>query len=162
MRLVLHTGPHLYVSALNIASSKSPLTSRQDYLAVYYEAVELASPVGTGVDTFASSGILMPFGIIAGISITKTGKYKPQLAASWVCIIVGSALLSTVGLNTPRSRVLGYQALYSIGLGPLVTSLVFPILAPLPVSLNASALAFYAFARYFLQVRPVSPTDQLT
>ena len=76
----------------------------------------------------------------------------------WTKMSGGTALLHLAPddkrsfLNTNRAHVLGYQALASVGLGPLLTSLPFPILAPLPVSLNANALAFYSFVRYIAMV----------
>lgn len=95
----------------------------------------------------------MPIGIAVGASVTKTGKYKVQICVAWVFVIVGLALLSTVHQDTSRSAILGYLAIFSAGLGPLISALPFPILAPLTVSLNANALAFYSFVRYFSQVR---------
>lgn len=71
---------------------------------------------------------------------------------AWIFVILGNALLSTVHKKKSRGIVLTYQAFFSIGLGPLMTALPFPILAPLAAYLNTNALAFYSFVRFFFQV----------
>ncbi|KAI5119018.1 hypothetical protein M0805_001877 [Coniferiporia weirii] len=122
------------------------------YLPVYFQACKFASPIGSGVDIFGLGFTVMPFGVISGISVAKSGKYRPQLWFSWVVLIVSGGLLISLDADTSRGRYIGYQVLIGLGLGILMTTAFFPVLAPLPVSLNANALAFFMFVRFFSQV----------
>ncbi|KAI5118634.1 hypothetical protein M0805_000010 [Coniferiporia weirii] len=122
------------------------------YLPVYYQACKGASPIASGVDMFGVAYTAMPFGLAIGFTVTKSGRYKPQLCFAWVCMLVSTALLTTVHLETIRIASICYQIIFGLGLGTLMTSTFFPILAPIPVSLNANALAFMMFVRFFSQI----------
>lgn len=61
-------------------------------------------------------------------------------------------LLSTVGSTTSLAHSVGYSALVSVGGGFVYAITYFPVLAPLPVSESAYALAFFAFCRAFAGV----------
>ncbi|KAH9936927.1 iron permease [Amylocystis lapponica] len=122
------------------------------YIPVYFQACKGASPIGAGVDQLSVALVTAPVGIISGVSVNKTQRYRPQLWASWVFLIVGTGLLISVEADTPKGHAIGYLILAGIGLGILVTTTYFPVLAPLDVSHNAPALAFFMFLRNFAQV----------
>ncbi|OBZ69437.1 hypothetical protein A0H81_10667 [Grifola frondosa] len=48
--------------------------------------------------------------------------------------------------------ILAYLAISAVGMGILITTTFFPVLAPLPISENAAALSYYMFLRNFAQV----------
>lgn len=123
-----------------------------DYLPVYYQACKDASPIGSGVDLFGLAFTLLPVGAVSGLSVTKSGRYRPQLWFAWICLVVGAGLLSTLHFDSSRGASIGYQIILGFGIGTLMTSTFFPVLAPLPVTLNAPALAFFMFVRFFSQV----------
>ena len=123
-----------------------------DYLPVYFQACRFASPIGSGVDIFGLGFTIMPFGLVSGISVAKSGRYRPQLYLSWVSLIIAGGLLTSLNEDSSRGKYIGYQVLIGLGLGILMTTAFFPVLAPLPVSLNANALAFFMFVRFFSQV----------
>ncbi|KAL5518322.1 hypothetical protein ACEPAH_4 [Sanghuangporus vaninii] len=122
------------------------------YLPAYFQACRLASAIGSGVDILGLGCTIMPFGLISGISVAKSGKYRPQLWLAWASLIIAGALLKTLDENSSRPKYIGYQVLIGLGLGILMTTAFFPVLAPLPVSLNANALAFFMFVRFFSQI----------
>ena len=124
-----------------------------DYMPVYFQACKLASPVASGVDTFGLAFTLAPTGIIAGLSVAITQRFRPQLWGAWVFVVLGMGLLSTLHADTNRGRSIGYQIVTSVGLGAMSSTTFFPVLAPLPVSANAHALAFFTFVRFIGQVR---------
>ncbi|KAH9929006.1 Mfs1.1 [Epithele typhae] len=122
------------------------------YLPVYYQACKDASPIASGVDLlglcFATGG----FAILTGVSVAALKRYRPQLWASWALIMLGLGLLSSLTADSPRGASIGYQVLVGVGVGMVYSGGYFPVLAPLPATLNAPALAFYVFVRSFAQI----------
>lgn len=106
----------------------------------------------SGVTTLAIGVTIMPIGLIFGVSVAKSGRYRPQLWLAWASLIIAGGLMSTLKYDTSLTRGLGYQVISGFGLGILMTVCFFPVLAPLDVPLNASALAFFMFVRYLSQV----------
>ncbi|KAI5114854.1 hypothetical protein M0805_000620, partial [Coniferiporia weirii] len=126
------------------------------YLPLYYQACKNDSPLLSGVNTLPLSIGLMPFAMASGISIAKTGKYRPQLWASWFFLMLSAGLFSTVKTSSGKGSAIEFQLLMSVGLGILQTSPFFPILAPIDISLNANTLAFFMFVRFFSQTWGIS------
>jgi len=122
---------------------------------VYFQACKEASPTASGVDCFGLALTLAPVGILSGVSVFKSHQYRPQLWLAWVLVMIGAGLLSTITADSWRITVIGYEIIVSGGLGILSTTTYFPVLAPLPVSENARALAFFTFCRNFAQVSRV-------
>lgn len=81
-----------------------------------------------------------------------THRYHPQLWASWALIMIGTGLLSTLREDTARLSAIGFQIVVGAGIGIISTTAFFPVLAPLRISDNAKALAYYTFLRNFGQV----------
>ncbi|KAH8108240.1 iron permease [Phellopilus nigrolimitatus] len=126
------------------------------YLPVYFQGCKDASPTRSGVLVLTTALTTMPFGIISGISVAKLGKYRPQLWLAWACLVVAAGLFSTLHADTVLSASVGFQVISSLGIGILLTCSFFPILAPISLSLNANALAFFMFTRFFSQSWGVS------
>lgn len=55
--------------------------------------------------------------IVCGVLTTKTGYYTPFLLIGSVFMSIGAGLLTTWEVDTPMSRQIGYQFIYSWGLG---------------------------------------------
>ncbi|KAF8685508.1 Iron permease [Rhizoctonia solani] len=119
------------------------------YLPVYYQGSKGASPIRSGVDLFGIAFTVAPFAILTGISAVVFKKYRPQNYVAWVITTIGLGLLSMVKADTSMAKSIGFQIIIGVGAGILYASTNFPVLAPLPVSLNASALALLAFIRTF-------------
>ncbi|KAF7289718.1 MFS general substrate transporter [Mycena indigotica] len=122
------------------------------YLPVYFQACHGSSPTASGVDTFGLGFVIAPSNIVAGITIARTKHYRPQLWLSWIIVMIAAGLLSTLHAESSRARTIGYEVFIGVGIGILTTGTYFPVLAPLPVSENAHALAFFIFTRAFGQV----------
>ncbi|KZT02019.1 MFS general substrate transporter [Laetiporus sulphureus 93-53] len=122
------------------------------YMPTYFQACKGLSPIGAGVDQFAVALVLAPSGIIAGVTVRRYQSYRPQLWISWVLLTLGTGLLILLREDTSRAHAIGYLVFCGIGLGILTTTTYFPVLAPLPISQNALALAFFMFLRNFAQV----------
>lgn len=71
-------------------------------------------------------------------------------------MIIGTSLLSTLDANSSRAKAFGYQILSGAGIGIIYVAAYFPVLAPIPVTRSAPALAFYTFLRNFALVWDLS------
>jgi hypothetical protein len=96
----------------------------------YYQACKGASPIRAGVDVLVSALLIAPVGIVSGLSVKRTQRYRPQLWIGWVLAVLGMALLSTNSEDTSRSRSIGLLVIPSIGLGIMMATTYFPVLAP--------------------------------
>ncbi|KAG6826989.1 hypothetical protein H0H92_013651 [Tricholoma furcatifolium] len=111
-----------------------------------------ASPRQSGIDSLGLTMALGPASIITGISVTKTGKYRMQAYLGWIILVAGAGALTTIRSTTVLAHSIGLPSLITIGAGIVYSVGYFPVLAPLPVSRNAHALAFFAFCRSFAGV----------
>ncbi|KAF8553817.1 MFS general substrate transporter [Imleria badia] len=118
---------------------------------VYYQACKGASPVMSSVYTLAYSAAV-PSGIITGLSITATKRYRPQMWVSWVTIIIGFGLMSTILPTDSLGKSIAYFLILGLGVGVVNTGRVYPIVAPLSITQNAPALAFMWFLTAFAGV----------
>ena len=102
--------------------------------------------------------ILIPVAaMLTGASVQIVHRYRPQNRVGWCLILIGFGLLSLLGADTSRATYVGLQVPASVGVGIIWISTPFAILAPLPFSNSAHALAFFIFTRSFAQVRPSRP-----
>ena len=122
------------------------------YLPVYFQACKFASPLRSGVLGLPIALVPMPFGMISGIFVAKSGKYREPLYLAWATLTLSGFLLSTLTVDSSLGSFIGYEFLAGIGSGILLVTAIFPVLAPLPVSLNAHATSFFMFVRFFSQV----------
>jgi len=121
------------------------------YLPVFFQACLGASPIRSGVDLLATALVVAPFALICGIMVQVMNKYRPANIIGWIITIIGFGLLTLLKADISTGKWVGYQFVAAAGTGMIYAGTIFPILAPLPVSRTASALAFYAFVRAFAQ-----------
>ncbi|KAJ7636318.1 iron permease [Roridomyces roridus] len=121
------------------------------YLPVFFQACFGASPIRSSVDFLPGSLITAPTSLIAGIAVSVWGKYRVVNWIGWVAMIVGFGLVSTYSSDTPTVQWVCYQIVAAMGVGVVFVGPIFPILAPLPTSRAASALALFTFTRAFAQ-----------
>ena len=87
--------------------------------------------------------------LLSGASIGITKTYRIQLWLAWVLTVLCMGLMSTLRADSPFPHTVGYPILLGLGSGIWYAATYFPVLAPLPVSENAHALAFFSFCRSF-------------
>ncbi|KAH8093072.1 Mfs1.2 [Cristinia sonorae] len=126
------------------------------YLPVYYQACKDATPIGSSVSSLSISLVMAPTVAIAGMSVAKFQRYRPQLWAGWALLLIGMGSFSVLRAETKTSVSNGLSIPISIGAGILLATTYFPVLSPLPVSENAYALSFFGFCRSFAGVWAVS------
>lgn len=127
-----------------------------DYLVAWYQSVKGASPIRSGVYSLPFTFVLGISLILTGVSVNATKSYRVQLWAGWVFFIVAMGAFTTLKYDTPVSHALGLWSLVGVGGGLLYSAQYFPVLAPLPISENAHALALFGFFRTFASVSRLS------
>lgn len=86
-----------------------------------------------------------------GVSTAVFNVYRPQNLIGWILSSVGVGLLSLWKADTPKGQWVGYQLIEGFGLGILFAAPTFPVLAPLPITETAHALALFTFVRSYAQ-----------
>lgn len=126
------------------------------FMAIYFQACRDASPIRSAVNALPLAIVIGPCLIISGVLIAVTKSYRLQLFVGWVFYMVSMGALSTLHADSPTSHSVGLITLTGVAAGILYSATYFPVLAPLPVTENAHALALFAFLRSFASVWGVS------
>ncbi|KAF8520682.1 MFS general substrate transporter [Gautieria morchelliformis] len=121
------------------------------YLPVYFQACKDADAMKSGVLSLGLASVPLT-AIIGGTSVKIVQRYRPQIWTGWCLQLIGLSLLTLVKLETPSSWAIGCCVVYGTGAGINYAAQVYPVQAPLPVSANAHALAFFSFLRSFAGV----------
>jgi len=140
------TGASGYIQNFMMAVVLATLSYRY---AVFFEACKERSPAGAGVDLFGLSYSISLVAIVAGVAVKRTGKYLIPIYVGWVLAIVGSGLLMTLGANSSLAKSVAFQVIIGGGVGIVYVVTLFPILASIPVTQTAPAMALYVFSRNF-------------
>ncbi|KAI1182829.1 MFS general substrate transporter [Nemania serpens] len=119
------------------------------YLPIFFQAVQLSTPVRAGVELLPLNIFLIVVAIVAGGIITKTGKYLPVHIASFSLIALGVGLFRRMNQHTSTVEWVFLEIVVASGLALTLNSPLTAIQASLPDSYSASATATYAFLRSF-------------
>lgn len=87
------------------------------YLPIWFQACRDKSALGSGVDMIPYLLGNSLFMILTGIIVSKIGYFAPPAILGSAIATVGSGLLSTLAIDSPSSRWIGYEVLTSVGLG---------------------------------------------
>ncbi|KAF8546204.1 MFS general substrate transporter [Imleria badia] len=118
------------------------------YFPIYFMACKGTSSMVSGIYSLGFAS-LAPAAIITGFSVKATGRYRPQTWIGWTFIIIALGLMSELLVRDSPGKSIGFLVLLGCGAGMLAGTALYPIQAPLPVALNAHALAFMWFLRSF-------------
>ncbi|KAI0791720.1 Mfs1.2 [Abortiporus biennis] len=118
----------------------------------YFQACFGSSPIRSGVLMVPCSVVVGVFIVFSSVSVAATKIYRPQLWIGWILLTVACAILTTLKFDSTIPQGYGYPILIGAGGGIMYATTYFPVLAPLPVSENAHALALFAFFRSFAGV----------
>lgn len=122
------------------------------YMPVYFQACKDAGPIRSGIDMFGGTLNIGPFIVFGGVSVTVLKVYRPQLWVGWLLETIGLGILGTLRSTSPLSHGIGFSVVSSAGAGIIFAVTYFPVLSPLSVTLNAQALALFAFVRAMAQI----------
>jgi hypothetical protein len=136
-----------------------------DWYAVFFEACKDRSPSGAGVDLFGLSYSISLIALAAGVAVKKTGNYTIPTYIGWALMVAGAGLLTTLHAGSSIAKSVGFQLVIGGGVGTIYVVSLFPILASIPVTQSAPAMALYVFSRNFGYVSPLPismllPTDR--
>ncbi|KAI0261570.1 major facilitator superfamily domain-containing protein [Russula aff. rugulosa BPL654] len=112
------------------------------WYAVFIEACKEKSPTGGGVDGFGLTYSISLIGL-------KTGRYLMLIYVGWTLIIIGAGLQTTLRADSSIAKAVGFQVVIGSGIGMVYVAVIFPILASIPVTQTAPAMALYVFSRNF-------------
>jgi EmrB/QacA subfamily drug resistance transporter len=97
------------------------------YLPLFLQVVLGASPTGSGLQILPLMGGLLITSIGSGQLISRTGTYKPFPIAGTAIMVVGLALLSTMGPHTTRLTASAFMFVLGLGLGLVMQVLVLAV-----------------------------------
>ncbi|KAF7372555.1 Major facilitator transporter-like protein [Mycena venus] len=87
------------------------------YIPILYQVVQGHSATRSGIDILPFLlGVTITV-ICCGILVSRFGYYYPFLVAAPFFLAVGSGMLYSIGLNTPKAHLIGFQVLAGIGTG---------------------------------------------
>ncbi|KAJ3557853.1 hypothetical protein NM688_g1245 [Phlebia brevispora] len=109
-------------------------------------------PLDLALTMLGMSLTIGPIFILTGISIQRTNCYRVQLWMGWAFMMLAMGVMTTLHADVPLAQAVCLPMLFCFGSGMLYPASYFPVLAPLPVTENAHALAFFSFCRSFAQV----------
>ncbi|KAG9035122.1 hypothetical protein FRB95_011989 [Tulasnella sp. JGI-2019a] len=121
------------------------------YFPVYFQGAQLQWPVRAGVSLFGLAFTIAPAAVVCGFLVAKLNRYVPQNVAGWVLTTVGFGIMSMLTVSSPQGWQEGFQIILGIGLGFLFPGPTYPVLAAVPISESAHALALFTFVRNLAQ-----------
>ncbi|GKT50530.1 efflux pump fus6 [Colletotrichum spaethianum] len=119
------------------------------FLPVYFQAIRGATATESGVFVLPITAAIAPFGIVTGILIAVTGKYRLFHFLGYIMLTASSGLFSLLEDQSPARNWAGFQVLFGAGSGMIFSSTLPPIQATLPESDVATATSTWAFMRSF-------------
>ncbi|KAM5432767.1 hypothetical protein MferCBS31731_007392 [Microsporum ferrugineum] len=119
------------------------------FMPVYFQAVLDASPTRSAVMLFPIATTTSAAGILAGIMLTKTGKYRFWHYLGFALMTGACGLFSLLDEHSSTGRWVGFQVLFGLCTGTVFTSVLPPILACLDEGDVATATATWTFLRNF-------------
>ncbi|KAK3944889.1 hypothetical protein QBC46DRAFT_360851 [Diplogelasinospora grovesii] len=87
------------------------------YVPIWFQTVQQADPIKSGIYTLPLVLSLVASSIIAGIVTQKIGYYVPAMLLAPSIMSVGEGLMSTFNRDTPSSHWIAFQFLAGFGLG---------------------------------------------
>ncbi|KAI0856098.1 MFS general substrate transporter [Xylaria cubensis] len=117
------------------------------FLQLYFQGILGVHPLTAGVYQLAFSLLLVPSGIIAGLVMGKTGKYRPQHLVGFGLLSIGIGLFTMLSKDTPAAAWAWFEIITALGLGVIMTAVLPAIQAALSEADIARSTAVYTFLR---------------
>lgn len=119
------------------------------FLPIYFQAVQNSSPERSGVQTLPIFVGILPFAMVGGLLMSKTGRYKQMHVAGFAVLAVAYGLFSIMKPGSKTAMWVCFQLIAAIGTGGLAGIILPAMQAPLAESHVATATGVWSFARGF-------------
>ena len=119
------------------------------FLPIYFQAVLGSSPARSGVQILPLIIILLPFAVMGGLLLTKTGRYRPLQQIGYAMSSLGFGLTSRLTSKSSTAEWVVFQAVVAAGIGIPLSATLPAIQAGLSDADSASSTATFAFVRSF-------------
>ncbi|KAJ4382643.1 hypothetical protein N0V86_001865 [Didymella sp. IMI 355093] len=117
------------------------------FLPLYFQAVLGATPILSGVYLLPTAIALSIFSIATGITIRKTGQYRPIIWFGMFMMTLGTGLFIDLGAHSGWAKIIIYQAIAGIGVGPNFQAPLIAMQSLVPKRDIATATATFGFTR---------------
>ncbi|KAI0024401.1 major facilitator superfamily domain-containing protein [Xylariomycetidae sp. FL0641] len=87
------------------------------YLPIWFQAIKGVSAVNSGIRILPITLSMVVASIANGQFVARVGYYSPSMLVGIVLMSIGAGLLTTLQLDTPEAKWIGYQVLYGFGMG---------------------------------------------
>ena len=119
------------------------------FLPIYFQAVLGSSTTRSGVQLLPTVAVMVPFAILGGQFVEKTGRYKPVHIVSLALTAIGMGTFALLKANSSMGMWVGLQILHVAGAGTITTALLPAIQAGLTDEDNASSTAAFSYVRSY-------------
>ncbi|KAI0379538.1 MFS general substrate transporter [Hypomontagnella monticulosa] len=126
------------------------------FLPVYFQGVQLQSPIQSGVLLLPTVATIVPGGLISGVILTKFGRYRPLHFVAFALMTLGTGLFLLLGQSSSLALYVCLQFVGGLGSGFALSTLLPATQAALSEKDTASSSATWAFVRSFGTVWGVS------
>ena len=117
------------------------------FLPLYFQTVLAATPLMSGIYTFPFIITLSIVSAGGGILIKKTGKYQLLIVGGMVIMTLGFGLFIDLPSNASWARIVMYQIIAGIGVGPNFQAPLVALQTTINPSDIATATATFGFVR---------------
>ncbi|KAJ4304991.1 hypothetical protein N0V90_000519 [Kalmusia sp. IMI 367209] len=116
---------------------------------IYFQGVRKTTPLKAGINTLPYLAFLVPSASIAGVLLSKFGRYRPLHAIGFCLALIGPGLNTLLTSTTPTGVWVLFQMVDAIGRAFLFPTVLPSILTALPEADVATATGMYSFLRSF-------------
>jgi len=150
-------------NAPKLANARPPVY----YLPLWFQAIQNVSAIRSGIYLLPMVIPLIVSTLVTGQLVSRIGYYTPFLIFGVCVASIGSGFLTTLEVNTSKSRWIGFQILYGFGLGCCAQAPNMAAQTVLPredVATGASLMFFgqQVFGSIFTTVGQSALDNQLT
>ncbi|KAF2118543.1 major facilitator superfamily-domain-containing protein [Lophiotrema nucula] len=117
------------------------------FLPLYFQAVLGATPILSGVYLLPTALSLSFLSAFTGIFIRKTGQYLPPIWFGLTLMTLGFGLFIDLGVHSSWAKIIIYQIIAGIGVGPNFQSPLIALQSSVPKRDIATATATFGFTR---------------
>lgn len=117
------------------------------FLPLYFQAVLGATPILSGVYLLPQAVALSFLSMFTGIFIKKTGQYLPMIWFGMFLMTLGFGLFIDLGANSSWAKIIIYQIIAGIGVGPNFQAPLIALQSLVPRRDIATATATFGFTR---------------